>query len=156
MNALLCIELGSYRIGSGRLAKRDATIAILEGWFEAMTRTNSIWLLSNPDAPLLYESGVRYRRDPDRAPLDITEIWMDIPNILKTGHDDCEGLSSFLAAECRVRAPNSLGPRKRKLAGVRLKITKTPGLLHAQVYDPETNEIFDPSRKLGMGRKRNG
>lgn len=153
MNTLLSIDIGSYRVGRDIAKSGKVTRSILETWFEAMTRTNVAYLLTHSKTPLLYHSGVEYERDPERGPLGITEVWLDIPNILKQGHDDCEGLSSFLAAELRCRAPNSVGPRRRRFACVKLKVTRTPGLLHARVYDPETREYFDPSRALGMGRK---
>lgn len=155
MKALLSIALQGYRIGN--TAQNGAlTKSLLEGWFEAMTRTNVVWMRANPRAPLLYRSGVRYRRDPERMALGISELWLDAPSILSRGYDDCEGLASFLAAELRTRSPNSVGQQIRPAAYVRLKTTRTPGLLHAQVYDPETNSFFDPSRALGMGKNQDG
>lgn len=156
MRALLSIKIGSYRIGDDPARNGEITKILLEGWFEAMTRTNQIWMRANPRSPLLYASGVRYKRDPERGPIGITELWLDAPSILGRGFDDCEGLAAFLAAELRTRSPNSEGRQKRPLAYVKLKTTRTPGLLHARVYDPETNEYFDPSRALGMGKNRDG
>lgn len=137
------LALPTYR---GKTPKVTANLhrRILELHFEAMVRTNMVWLMLHPKAPLLYRSGVRFRRERDG------EIWRDAPTILRHGGDDCEGLSAYLAAECRVRAPNSLGPERRPLAVVTLRKTRTPGLWHAVVKDRANGKVFDPSRKLGM------
>lgn len=113
---------------------------VLETFFEAQTRVNIAYLLAFPDTPRLLESGVRYQRE--HRP----EQWRDIPSILTLGHDDCEGLSCWRAAELRIRD----GVRG---AVVKLKRVR-PGLLHAQVVDLDSGRIWDPSRALGMGSKR--
>lgn len=152
MKCLVNISLDDYRVGNSVEARGRLIQSLLETWFEAMTLTNCAWMLATPKSPLLYHSGVRYQRDPDRSPGGLTELWLDAPSILDRGADDCEGLSSFLAAELRTRSPNSVGRQKRPAAAVRLKTTRTPGLLHAIVIDLQTGEIFDPSKMLGMGR----
>ena len=117
--------------------------------FEASTVIGVAWLKLHPRTPLLYSSDVEYRREGS------PERWKDIPTILETGYDDCEGLSVWLAAELRTRAPNSIGNYRRPAACVALKSTRRSNLFHAVVYDRETREIFDPSRKLGMGKYGN-
>ena len=113
----------------------------LEQFFEAMVRFNESFLVKHPNTPLLYSSGVRYRRE---AP----EIWKDIPTTLRDGWDDCEGLSSWLAAEMRVRFA-------RPNATVKLVLQPTIDrkLWHAIVVDLDTGEKFDPSKQLGMKGK---
>jgi hypothetical protein len=150
MKALVVLDLPNYRIGAFAPAERGR-IAALETMFEALTRINMAWLKSHK-APLLYQSGVRYRIDPERG--DIGELWLDAPSILARGFDDCEGLSSFLAAELRCKPQNSVGSRLYPAACVRLKKTRMPGMLHAIVYDPETRQVWDPSRALGMSAKK--
>jgi hypothetical protein len=133
---------------------RKQTLAIhkgiLELYFEAQVRANIVFLGLNPDTPNLYASGVEYARE--GAP----ELWLDIPAILLQGYDDCEGLAAWLTAEVRSRAPNSLGPTRRPAAVVTLKKTRRRGLWHAVVKDKESGEVFDPSRKLGMGAPEDG
>ena len=139
------ISLPEYDAGSDRETKRVHK-DLLQLYFEAQVRANMVYLTLNPSAPNLYASGVVYSRE------GRPELWLDIPAILDRGHDDCEGLSTWLAAELRVREKNSLGTGKRPAATVRLKRTRTRGLWHAQVVDLATGEIFDPSRRLGMGK----
>jgi hypothetical protein len=122
---------------------------LLELYFEAQVRANMVWLSLNPKAPLLYQAGVEYVREGS------PEVWLDIPAILKQGHDDCEGLAAWLAAEMRLRSPNSVTKRKHPLATVKLARTKRAGLWHAVVQDQESGVVYDPSKRLGMGRKRN-
>lgn len=142
MDIELIVDFAAYKRPSktqtGRMQR-----AVLETLFEALTRINVAYLLATPNAPLLYESGVFYERE------FLPERWLDIPSIRREGHDDCEGLACWLAAEMRVRAPNSVGPRKRPAAGVVLKEVK-PGQYHAVVLDRETGQVFDPSKQLGM------
>ncbi len=116
---------------------------VLETLFEAQTLIGAAWLKRNPEAPLLYASGVYYERE--GAP----ERWYDIPSIIRRGRDDCEGLAVYLAAELRTRSPNSVGKKRRPCACVVLKHTRK-GIWHAVVEDKTTGEFFDPSRKLGM------
>ncbi len=155
MNILLKIDLASYaRPGDPRRSRLFKKL-VLETHFEAMTRANVVWLKAHSRAPLLYRSGVRYERDPrkcDAAGRCITETWLDYPSLLRRGAEDCESLSAALAAELRVRVHNSVGVKRRPAATVVLKTTRKPGLWHAVVKDLATGEIFDPSRKLGMGK----
>lgn len=117
---------------------------LLELYFEAQVRANMVWLTLNPRAPLVYASQVVYEREGS------PEVWLDIPAILNQGHDDCEGLAAWLAAEMRLRAPNSETKRKHPLAVVSLVKTKRAGLWHAVVKDMDTQKIYDPSKRLGM------
>jgi hypothetical protein len=151
MNVIQRLDLASYRMSTPKKSKAVVK-AVLECHFEAITLSNVAWLNLNPDAPNLYDSGVRYRRDPERAL--VAELWLDVPNILRRGFDDCEGLASFLAAELRAKEDNSLGKRRYPAAAVWLKPTRIPGSWHAIVKDHETGQLWDPSRALGMGRNR--
>lgn len=49
--------------------------------------------LRDCDAPLLYESGVKYRLEP---------LWLDIPNTLAIGEADCKSLAGWRVAELRA------------------------------------------------------
>jgi hypothetical protein len=149
MKALCILDLPNYRIGSNEKKSGLFRIRALETMFEAVTAINMAWMLANRPAKL-YEAGVRYKRDPQRG--DIGEVWCDAPTILQQGFDDCEGLSSFLAAEMRL-GPNSETSQAVPGACVRLKTTRWPGMLHAIVFDPVSRRTWDPSRRLGMGQK---
>lgn len=161
MNLSGKVDMASYRLKEPgdtlRLRK-----AVLETLFEAWTRINAIYLKIHPEAPNLYQSGVKYRRDPERrrivdsligASENEAELWLDIPSILDRGYDDCEGLACYLAAELRVRSKNSLGVGRRAIASCVLKPVGV-GKWHAVTCDPATGQCWDPSAKLGMYDRR--
>lgn len=157
MNILMRIDLPDYYRPGSKGKTRMLQKKVLETHFEAMTLVNAVYHRLHPKAPLLYKSGIVYERDPKRCARRgqcVSELWLDYPSMLRRGAEDCDGLSAALAGELRARAPNSVGPNVRPAAAVRLKTTRTPGLWHAVVVDLATGEVFDPSRKLGMGRGR--
>jgi hypothetical protein len=139
------LAVASLRLSDYRLASARATLmlhrSVLELVFEAFVRANQAYLRTAPETPLLYSSGVVYRREP-------IEVWCDIPSAIRAGRDDCEGLSCWLAAELRERAPNSLGSARLPAARVVLRRQRSPGLWHAVV--DLGGRIEDPSRRLGM------
>src|SRR5690349_24078774 len=57
-----------------------------------LAQENAILLRAQPDLPLLYDSGVTYRRELD-------ETWCDFLNMLAQGHEDCDGLAAARAGE---------------------------------------------------------
>lgn len=151
MNISMVIDLSSYRMKTDK-ATRKLIKMLLETHFEAMTLSNMAWLMVNKQAPNLYDAGVLYRRDPERT--RSAELWLDLPTIYRRGYDDCEGLSAWLAAEMRVRVKNSACDQRVQGAAVFLKATKIPGSWHAVVKDKVSGEVWDPSRVLGMGRRK--
>ena len=66
-----------------------------------LARENAIILRSRPDLPLLYDSGVVYRREAD-------ETWCDYLNLLAQGHEDCDGLAAARAGELLARGYRAL------------------------------------------------
>lgn len=73
----------------------------LEVAAEALVRINE-WLMrraarSGRALPRLYESGVRYRREPPGR-----EWWETAMDVIEAGVGDCEDLSSYRAAELRL------------------------------------------------------
>jgi hypothetical protein len=84
--------------------------------------------------PLLYSSGVRYRRERG------TENWLGPVDVLRLGYGDCEDLVAWRVAELREHGtpaqPYCYPPR--------------PGLVHCVVRMPD-GSIEDPSKRLGMG-----
>lgn len=107
----------------------------------ALTEVNEAYLRANPQAPMLYDSGVRYQLDPSG-----TELWQDIPNVLARRVGDCKKLCAWRAAELRVR---------RGIAAVATPVLqKVDGragviLVHVIVTLPD-GRTEDPSRLLGM------
>lgn len=105
---------------------------------EALTRINADYLLRHPSTPQLYQSGVRYRREPPGS-----ERWLSVPAILRTGFGDCEDLACWRAAELRIR-------------GIRAKAfpTLVPSVSGRELWHIKVGvlggEVEDPSKKLGM------
>ena len=130
---------GIFRIGL-EAYPREMRPKIAETMFEAFVRINMAYLIAHPDTPPLLRSGVRWRREGS------PEQWHDIPEILKRGYDDCEGLAAWRAAEMRLKYRRPFMVRTYQ---------SRPGLRHAIVFDPDLKRIHDPSRALGMGKKGN-
>lgn len=105
---------------------------------ECLTLLDLHWLHSNPDTPLLYESGVFYQREPDGQ-----ENWLTVPYVIEQGFGDCEDLACWRAAELRLQ-----GIVARPFAS---KVVNSDGTVqfHARVR-LGNNAVEDPSRRLGM------
>lgn len=152
-------------------------------WLYALTQRNQDYLLQHPKTPRLYKSGVKYavpkqfngdceevailkralgraarHRDVDRVLDRIQSVFggehfCDIGVILELGEIDCDGISSWRAAELRqagIKANPYMTSRKRLDGGT---------TYHALVLWPpipgcdyETSE--DPSLLLGMGGEK--
>ena len=86
--------------------------------------------------PLLYQSGVRYEREPPGS-----EVWQLPREAYSAKGGDCEDLACWLAAE-------------RQLAGDRDWLPKvifvSPVLRHIVAVNTRTGVVEDPSRRLGM------
>ena len=83
-------------------------------------------------APLLYASGVRYKREPKGR-----EQWQSAAELLSSGEGDCEDLAAYRAAELRCEG---------ELAFVDIQPTNR-GTYHA-VVRRGNGQIEDPSRIL--------
>lgn len=130
----ITFEIASFD-GIQHPGKLGRTLAVLLG---ALFEIDCAWLRSHPKAPGIYESGVRYQREPEGQ-----EHWQDIRRTLELGHGDCEDLACWRAAELVVRH----GIDARPL----YKWKKTPRggtLYHIVVATP--HGIEDPSKRLGM------
>ncbi len=95
------------------------------------------WLSRHPEAPDLYKSGVRYKREQ-------VERWLAIPGVLREGVSDCEDLACWRAAELRVRHHLEAWPFWTKRV-----LPNGQPLYHIRVRYPD-GTIEDPSRILGM------
>ena len=77
-----------------------ATGAYLAALAEGLTGLNIALMRASAEGgaplPLLYESGVVYRREPRGE-----ERWLTAPELLARGAGDCEDLSAYRAAELR-------------------------------------------------------
>ena len=77
-----------------KLAFHEGAAVRLLNW---LAQENAILLRAQPDLPLLYDSGVTYRRETD-------ETWCDYLNMLAQGHEDCDGLSAAPSGSARATA----------------------------------------------------
>lgn len=112
------------------------SVATLTALLEGLVRVNQ-WLLVNYfiDAPELYSSGVRYRKEGFRR-----DDWLTAPEVAMLGYGDCEDLAAWRAAE--LRNAGELDARA-------IAITGGAHMFHA-VVERADGSIEDPSRKLGM------
>lgn len=125
-----------------------------------LAQENAIIRKAQPDLPLLYDSGVVYRRESD-------ETWCDYLNMLAQGHEDCDGLAAARAGEllaCGVGALRNgddgfVEAKKRGLATIPSEVMLTtrstpedPGLYHCVVRYRVGGRWYrdDPSERLGM------
>lgn len=140
-----------------KLAFDEQAAVRLLNW---LARENAIVLRTQPDLPLLYDSGVVYRREPD-------ETWCDVLNMLAQGHEDCDGLAAARAGELRARGWLALRPgesgwdvarveRPQTIQAEVMLTTRTapdaPGLYHCVVRYQVGGRWHrdDPSARLGM------
>jgi len=125
-----------------------------------LAQENALLLDERPELPLLYDSGVVYRREQD-------ETWCDFLNMLVQGHEDCDGLAAARAGELLARGWEALRPgeggydqaiRQRPssiFSEVFLRTTSGPdggGLYHCLVHYNVGGRWYhdDPSARLGM------
>lgn len=104
---------------------------------------NRLYLRTHPDAPPLYESGVRYLRDAEQATQKSpdAELWLTIPDAIAYGGADCKVLAAWRVAEL-VEAGEDATP---------LVVPPRPGghTWHVTVQRGDGSEE-DPSKILGM------
>ena len=125
-----------------------------------LAQENALLLRARPELPLLYDSGIVYRRETD-------ETWCDYLNMLAQGHEDCDGLAAARAGELIARGHRALGPtdgghraakrlRPRSIEAQVLLLTRgqpdRPGLYHCIVRYRVAGRWYrdDPSARLGM------
>lgn len=127
-----------------RSAPDHYTAAYIKPWLEALVQSNMVYLRENPQTPSILDpvAGIRYRRERDSQG-NPTEIWRDIPRILRDRHGDCEDLACALVAELRVK--------RRLPAKVILKASPIrPGGRLFHIIAGVGRERIDPSKMLGM------
>ncbi len=140
-----------------KLAFDEGAAVRLLNW---LAGENDRLLRARPEIPLLYESGVIYRREQD-------ETWSDALNTLAQGWEDCDALSAWRAGELMARGYTALTPgdggyreaTRRRLKRLEAEVflrTNAPegqtGLYHCIVRYRVGRQWFrdDPSARLGM------
>jgi hypothetical protein len=113
----------------------DAGAALVTALLEWLAEVDREWLARHPEAPLLYESGIRFQPDDG-------DTWQDARDTLERGAGDCEDLAAFRAGELRARLGLDARPFARVEPG-------SPPLYHALVRMPD-GSVEDPSAILGM------
>jgi len=125
-----------------------------------LTRHNARLLASNSSYPLLYDANVEYRREE-------IETWLDVPNLLMQGHEDCDGLAAYRAGELLARGWRALrsgeggyaAARELRPASIKAEVVLTTrlapgenGLYHCIVRYEVDGRVYwdDPSARLGM------
>lgn len=113
---------------------------------EALIVANRYYLHTHPSTPLLYESDVRYAREPNAFRY---EEFADIPTVLGRGWGDCDDLVAWRCAEIAQREKRPAAPLiywRQHDSDSGKKVT----VWHVQVRRLDTKEVEDPSRLLGM------
>jgi len=93
------------------------------------------YLREHPEIPLLYRTGVRYRKGPE---------WSTLEDVLARGWADCKLLTAWRIAELALRGQHATA----RVVLVRAQ----PELWHVMVRMPD-GSIEDPSKKLGMNSR---
>lgn len=106
---------------------------------EALTQIDVELLRTQPRPTSLYDSGVRYAREPSGA-----ERWASVPLVLARGAGDCEDLACWRAAELRLR-----GDAAARVVSTAQQLSATRRLFHVLVRHGD-GRLEDPSRRLGM------
>ena len=127
-----------FRLRSFDVLDVPSREAVLRLMMEALIAANVAYLRAHPEAPRLYESGVRYEEEPDEQ-----DDWNDIPETLALGVGDCEDLAGWRIAELRVAGEHAAMPRVSVFTEGR-RVT-----YHIAVRR-SAGHIEDPSRELGM------
>lgn len=104
-----------------KLAFDELAAVRLLNW---LARENALLLRERPELPLLYESGVVYRREKN-------EVWCDYLNLLTQGHEDCDALSAARAGELLARGWTALAPGD---PGYRHARNTRPASIRAEVF----------------------
>ena len=125
-----------------------------------IARHNRDLMWERPDLPLLYESGVRYQREP-------REIWSDYLATLEQGHEDCDALAAARAGELMAWGHEAMSPVDGGFAAARRAglrsipawvqlhtrgVHGSANLYHCVVIYRVLDQFYrdDPSARLGM------
>ncbi len=133
----------SFRLVSFDLIPPGYKFGVLNHLLEALTIANVAYLLTHPNTPLLYQSGVRYQAEPDGR-----DEWQDIPDTMQRRTGDCEDLGCWRLAELRVGGEIGAAPfiTVSDLPDQSGRLVTT---YHICVRR-QNGTVEDPSRLLGM------
>ncbi|MCB9765630.1 MAG: hypothetical protein H6739_38000 [Alphaproteobacteria bacterium] len=140
-----------------RLAFDENAALRLLNW---LATENARILRSRPELPLLYDTGVVYRRER-------SETWSDVICMLAQGWEDCDALAAARAGELMARGFRALAPGEGGYATAHALALDT---IHAEVMlttrsEPDRPGLYhcitryrvgerwhrdDPSARLGM------
>ena len=137
----------------------DDKLKILSSLLDSLILADSLYLLSSPNAPALYDAGLRY--EPEELGRD---DWRDVPSVLDHRGGDCEDVSCWRVAELRLRYNV---PAEQYVTSKLVNSSKWGPftLYHIRVLIPSAYARFavgsvepgphgalieDPSRNLGM------
>ena len=80
--------------------ERALSHATLNVMLEALTKIDVLYLQAHPEAPRIYQSGVRYMEEPPGQ-----EDWQDIPTCIQMGIADCLPVSTLVLRDDYTFAP---------------------------------------------------
>lgn len=110
----------------------------VDGLVMALAEFDREWLCRHPDAPKLYQSGVRYKRQR-------RDVFMDVPAVLKGGGSDCKNLAAWRIAELGLEGHEATAMSVWQ----RADHLRFPLIFHVLVLRRD-GVIEDPSVALGM------
>lgn len=119
--------------------ERPLSREVLNEMLRCLFTIDVLYLRTHPQAPWLYQSGVRYMEEPVGQ-----EEWQDIPTCIRIGTLDCEDAACWRAAELVVRQKVNARPKF-----IEQKRRDGSYLYHIIVELPD-GRTEDPSRVLGM------
>lgn len=90
--------------------------------------------------PLLYESGIRYRREFCLAPgvPETCERWLTAAQLFLEKFGDCDDICGYRCAELRLQGERAVAFPRRSPVGWHILVRRGDG------------SVEDPSKKLGM------
>ncbi len=115
-----------------------ASRACLTAMLEGLTLLDMVLMEQAGGLPPLYESGIRYRREPPGR-----ERWLTATEVLAVGVGDCEDLGAYRAAELR----------RAGVAARAVAIRTGRKKFHTVVLLPDKT-FEDPSVRLGMKKPK--
>lgn len=104
-------------------------------WLNTLVLHNADLMLAHPGLPLLYDSGVIYRREGD-------ERFADYLEVLKLGAEDCDSLAPARAGELLAHGWRALAPGD---GGYELARVTRPDSVQAKVYLSTASADDDPA-----------
>lgn len=135
----IVLELGLFGLRDRALSE-----LAMQHVLDCVVRIDCDYLRRYPHTPRIYDAGVRWIEDPPGI-----EVWRSIPEIMRAGGDDCDGLSAWCAAE-RIVYDGRDARCVYRYRPVHTAHGDVVDLYHIAVeYD---GRIEDPSAHLGMPR----